>query len=171
MHIFVICIWWLCPCTVCRYVSENVQGNVKRLSNVIQHLIDDVERQLQSVDSTFYSSSIFSETLVHRNGSVGRPKLVINLTQIGYLRSWQFTWTRICHTLCFSRTTLWRRLKEVNYNFRESRFTIISDIDLQQQVAGIKAEFENTGERMVIGILRSRGIHVPRHRVRDISSH
>ena len=143
-------------------VSENVQGNVKRLSNVIQHLIDDVERQLQSVDSTFYSSSIFSETLVHRNGSVGRPKLVINLTQIGYLRSWQFTWTRICHTLCFSRTTLWRRLKEVNYNFRESRFTIISDIDLQQQVA------ENTGERMVIGILRSRGIHVPRHRVRDI---
>ena len=61
-------------------VSENVQGNVKRLSNVIQHLIDDVERQLQSVDSTFYRSSIFSETLVHRNGSVGRPKLVINLT-------------------------------------------------------------------------------------------
>ena len=149
-------------------VSENVQGNVKRLSNVIQHLIDDVERQLQSVDSTFYRSSILSETLVHRNGSVGRPKLVINLTQIGYLRSWQFTWTRICHRLCFARTTLWRRLKEVNYNFRESRFTIISDIDLQQQVAGIKAEFENTGERMVIGILRSRGIHVPRHRVRDI---
>ena len=80
-------------------VSENVQGNVKRLSNVIQHLIDDVERQLQSVDSTFYSSSIFSETLVHRNGSVGRPKLVINLTQIDYLRSWQFTRTRICHAL------------------------------------------------------------------------
>ena len=43
-------------------VSENVQGNVKRLSNVIQHLIDDVERQLQSVDSTFYSSSIFRGT-------------------------------------------------------------------------------------------------------------
>ena len=39
-------------------VSENVQGNVKRLSNVIQHLIDDVERRLQSVDSTVYSSSI-----------------------------------------------------------------------------------------------------------------
>ena len=88
MHIFVICIWWLCPCTACRYVSENVQGNVKQLSNVIQHLIDDVERQLQSVDSTFYSSSVFSETFIQRNGSVGRPKLVINLTQIDYLRSW-----------------------------------------------------------------------------------
>ena len=81
-------------------VSENVQGNVKRLSNVIQHLIDDVERQLQSVaESTVYSASKFSDTLVHRNGSVERPKLVINLTQIDYLRSWQFTWTRICHAL------------------------------------------------------------------------
>ena len=35
-------------------------------------------------------------------------------------------------------------------------------------MAGIKAEFENVGERMVIDILRSREIHVPRHRVRDI---
>ena len=57
------------------------------MGNVIQHLIDNVERQLQSVDSTVYSSSIVSETLVHRNGSVGRSKLVINLTQIDYLHS------------------------------------------------------------------------------------
>ena len=70
--------------------------------------------------------------------------------------------------MCISRTTLSRRLKEVNYNFQESRFTSISDLDLDQQVAGIKAEFENCGERMVIGILRARGVHIPRHRVRDI---
>ena len=100
---------------------------------------------------------------------MGRPKLVINLTKIDYLRSWQFTGTTICHTLCVSRTTLWWRLKEVNYNFRqEGRFTVTSDIDLHQQVAGIKAEFENCGEKVVIGIIRSTGIHVPRHRVRDI---
>ena len=49
-----------------------------------------------------------------------------------------------------------------------SRFTSISDSDLEQQVAGIKAEFENGGERMVIGILRATGVHVPRHRVSDI---
>ena len=39
-------------------VSENVQRNVKRLSNSVQYLIDDVERQLHSVDSTAHSSSI-----------------------------------------------------------------------------------------------------------------
>ena len=44
-------------------VSENVQRNVKRLSNSIQYLIDDVERQLHSVDSTAYSSSILSDSV------------------------------------------------------------------------------------------------------------
>lgn len=149
-------------------VSENVRVNVKQLSNSIQCLIDDVERQLFSVDSTVYCSSIFPEILVNRSGCIGRPRLVINLTQIEYLRSWQFTWTRICYTICVSRTTLWRRLKGANFNFEESRFTNISEVELEQQVAGIKAEFVNCGERMVIGILRSRSIHVPRHRVRDI---
>ena len=86
-------------------VLENVQGNVKRLSNSLQYLIDDVERQLHSVDSTAYSCSM-SEILVHHSGCAGRPKLVINLAQIDYFRSWQFTWVRICHTLCISRTTL-----------------------------------------------------------------
>ena len=64
-------------------VSENVQGKVKRLSNSIQFLTDDVERRLHSLDSTAYSCSIFSEILVHRSGFVGRPKLVINLTSHG----------------------------------------------------------------------------------------
>ena len=67
-----------------------------------------------------------------------------------------------------SRTTLWRRLKEVNFNFQESRFSSISEVDLEQEVSGIKAQFVNCGERMVMGILRSRGIHVPRHHIRDI---
>ena len=107
------------------------------------------------------STASISEILVHLTICVGRPKLVINLAQIDYLRSWQFPLVRICHTLCISRTTLWRRLKEINYNFQESRFTSICDSDLEQQVAGIKGEFENGGERMVIGILRARGVHVP----------
>ena len=148
-------------------VSENVRVNVKRLSNGLQFLIDSVERQLHAVDTTTYSSVVFPETLL--TGCVGRPRVVINLIQIEYLRSWKFSWTRICHMLCVSRTTLWRRLKEVNYNFGENRFTAISENDLEQQIASVKAQFVNCGERMVLGILRSKGIHVARHRVRDIA--
>ena len=35
-------------------------------------------------------------------------------------------------------------------------------------MAGIKAEFENGGERMVIGIIHVIGVPVPQHHVRDI---
>ena len=72
-------------------VSENVRVNIKRLRNSVQCLIDDVERQLFSVDPTTYSFSTFSEIVVNRNGRVGRPRLLINLTQIDFLSSWQFT--------------------------------------------------------------------------------
>ena len=59
-----------------RFVSANVQGNVKWLSSLLKYLIDDAERQLHSVDSTAYSCSI-SEILIHGSGCVGRRKLVI----------------------------------------------------------------------------------------------
>ena len=68
-------------------VSENIRVNIKRLSNSIQCLIDDVERQLFSVDPTAYSFSTFSEIVVNRNGHVGRPRVLINLTRIDFLWS------------------------------------------------------------------------------------
>ena len=40
-------------------VSVNVQEYVKRLSNSTQYLIDDIERQLHSVDSTAYAVRYF----------------------------------------------------------------------------------------------------------------
>ncbi|RUA04468.1 MAG: hypothetical protein DSY43_06230 [Gammaproteobacteria bacterium] len=150
------------------HVALNVNENVKRLSNAIGGLIDDVETQLFRIDSSTYSSIILPEVLVNRTGMVGRPRIVVNLTQIEYLRTWRFTWSRICYTLCTSRTTLWRRLKEVNYDFQQTRFTDISSAELERQIGDVKANFVNCGERMVLGILRSRGIYVARHRVRDI---
>lgn len=47
----------------------------------------------------------------------------MNIVQVKFLRSWRFSWTRIAYTLCISRTTLWRRLKEARYDFStDSRF-------------------------------------------------
>jgi len=134
------------------HARSDIVTKLKPLSNnAIQVRIDAVEKQLFSIDCTTYSYRTISEVLVNRKGTVGRPKLIINLTQIEYLRTWRFTWTRIAYTLCVSRTTLWRRLKEVNYNFQENRFTCISDSDLEIQVKDIKAGFEFRGERIVVG--------------------
>lgn len=80
-------IWATLESHVDATISENVRVNVKRLSNAIQTLVDKVERQLFSVDSMAYSSSLFSEILVNRSRFVGRPKLIINLTQIEHLET------------------------------------------------------------------------------------
>ena len=104
-------------------------------------------------------SSWIPEALVHRSGLVGRPRLALNLVQGEFLRSWRFLWTSIAFTLCVSRMTLWRRLKEAGYDFSiDGRFMENSDDSLNQEVKVIKKTFPACGERMVIGCLGSKGI-------------
>lgn len=141
---------------------------VKRLSYTLQGVIDCIEKKLYDIGSSSYVSSWLLEALVHRSGLVGRPWLAVNLLQVEFLRSWHFSWTRIAFTLCISRSTLWRRLTESGYDFSVNRFTDISDYSLNQEIKTITENFPEYGERMVIGCLRSKGIFVPRHRVRDI---
>ena len=144
-------------------------SKVKLLSETLQGVIDCVEKKLYDIDSSSYVSSWLPEALVYRSGLIGRPRLAVNLVQVEFLRSWRFSWTRIAFTLCISRTTLWRRLKGAGYDFStDGRFTEIPEDSLKQEILAIKENFPECGERMVIGCLRSKGIFVPRHRVRDI---
>ena len=139
------------------------------LCESLQGVIDCVEKKLYDIDSSSYVCSWLPEALANRSGLVGRPRLIVNIVQVEFLRSWRFTWTRIAYTLCISRTTLWRRLKEAGYDFNiDSRFSEISEDSLKREILVIKDNFPACGERMVIGCLRSKGIFVPRHRVRDI---
>lgn len=147
--------------------SETV-SKIKVFSGTLQGVIDCAEKKLYKINPSVYASSCIPEVLVHRSGFVGRPRVVLNLVQVEFLRSWRFSWTRIAYTLCISRTTLWRRLKEAGYDFSiDGRFTQISDDSLIKEIERIKETFPDYGERMVIGCLRSNGIHVPRHRVRE----
>ena len=144
-------------------------SKIKTLCETLQGVIDCVEKKLCDIDPSSYLYSWIPEALVHRSGLVGRPRLALNLVQVEFLRSWRFSWTRIAFTLCVSRTTLWRRLKEAGYDFSiDGRFVEISDDSLNQEIEVIKKSFPECGERMVIGCLRSKGIFVPRHRVREI---
>jgi len=91
---------------------------IKILSESLQGVINCVEKKLYDIDSSSYVSSWLPEALVHRSGLVGRSRLVVNIVQVKFLRSWRFSWTRIAYTLCISRTTLWRRLKEAGTDSR-----------------------------------------------------
>ena len=118
-------------------------SKIRNLSEVI----DCVEKKLYDIDSSSYVTSWLPEALVHRTGLVGRPRIAVNLVRVEFLRSWRFSWTRIAFSLCISRATLWRRLKEIGYDFGADKFIEISEVSLSQELRAIKDNFPECGER------------------------
>ena len=97
--------------------------------------------------------------------SIGRPKIVIPIEEIEFLRQLRFSWTRIAEILGISRSTLYRRLEDVGIS-QSITFSSISDIELDAVVNRIKQTHPNDGERMLIGHLTRLNVVVPRSRVR-----
>ena len=79
------------------------------------------------------------------------------------LKSLNYSWTRIAEMLGVSRHTLYRRLQE--FNIDTSKFTDISEPELDQVVKQVRTEHPNTGEVMLQGILIHRNIKVPREKL------
>ncbi|CAB4027765.1 PREDICTED: uncharacterized protein LOC107327086 [Paramuricea clavata] len=63
-----------------------------------------------------------------------------------------------------SEATLRRRLRDCELSTAQ-RFTRLSDEELDNIVKDIKIEFHNSGYRMIIGLLRAKGLHIPQRRV------
>ena len=95
----------------------------------------------------------------------GRPRVNVDIEDIEFLRGLRFPYTEIAGILGISRATLYRRLDEEGID-RDSKYTDITDGDLDREIVEIKLEHPNDGERLLIGHLASRGIIVPRTRVR-----
>ena len=89
----------------------------------------------------------------------------MNLEEIEFLRSLRLPYTKIASFLGVSRSTIYRRLQENGISY-ESKYTDISDSDLDNVIVSIKRDHPNDGERLVIGHLAARSILVPRARVR-----
>ena len=62
-----------------------------------------------------------------------------------------------------SESTIRRRFREFNLSTR--CYTDVSDEQLDVTVSSIKDDFQQSGYRMLTGILKSRGICVPQRRV------
>lgn len=97
--------------------------------------------------------------------STGRPRIAIDMEEVELLRRLSFTWTKIAELLQVSRATLYRRLGEEGISHNLS-YTDISDRDLDAAIEAIKVNHPNDGEVLMAGHLCSRGIIVPRARLR-----
>ena len=116
-------------------------------------------------DCTVPPICIPSSTTQHYSGFRGRPTILLNLETVELLRSSGYTWSDIAGTLQVSRTTLWRRLNEANYEIK--RFTDISDDELDSILQELQRNHPNCGQQLLQGYLRQRSITVQRRRLRE----
>ena len=103
--------------------------------------------------------------LISRTGYVGRPRVLINVDQIELLRSAGFTWQEVADAIQVSRSTLWRRLSELNVS--TSKYSDICEDELDGHVRRLQQEYPNCGQVMIRSLLQQQGIYVQRYRVRE----
>ena len=77
----------------------------------------------------------------------------------------RYTWSTVADVLMISRTTLWRRLSEMNIPL--SSYTTISDADLDAVLSLLIERFPQNGIVMMWGHLKSVNIFVTRQRVAE----
>ncbi len=105
---------------------------------------------------------VFSNVNVDR---CGRPQIKVNEDQLVYLIESGFRVKDIGEILHCSKRTVERRMSELRIG--SAHFSSICDDDLDTHVWGVLSRHPRCGEKSVSGSLRSEGIKVQRHRVRD----
>ena len=123
-------------------------------------LLGEVERLQQIEEAIGYTCPVRAEK------SVGRPRLDIRKSQLEFLRSKHFMWTKIASLLHISCRTLRRRKIELGVN--DEKFSEIGDNELREVMEEVRRSTSNVGQRRMMGALRSRGIRVPRWQVRNM---
>ena len=108
--------------------------------------------------------SRYNLTTIH-NGRAQRPSYEIDVEQVKLLRGYYFKWESIAKIFGIHRTTLWRRIKDCDL-YAESNATI-SNEELDDLIKSIKNEYPHSGERIIIGILRAKGVSVLIWKIRE----
>ena len=133
----------------------------------IRRIAGDYYRHFQASVLTSSSSptAISPVQVIMPQGRRGRPSLVVNVEQVELFRSVGYTWLEVSNLLSVSRTTLWRRFRDLN--IPTSQYSDISDQDLDHIVQSIRESHPNVGLVMLQGYVVSHGITVQRHRLRS----
>lgn len=90
---------------------------------------------------------------------------MITRDQIEQLQDTGMTWKAIATCLGVSERTLYRRRAQLGMDM--NKFSNITDVVLEGEIRTVLSRTPNAGETYVKGSLRSRGIKIPRWRLRN----
>jgi len=153
------------------------------MTELLRHLLVLIEKLLENknffegelldserIGSHGLSSSNSNTAGNETQGKPGRPEKFIDFGQVSNLLSVGFKWKKIAELLGVSESFLRKKRKNLNETEISDRnlkqFSSISTIDLDLIVREILDNSPNSGEKMVIGALQSRGLKIQRDKVR-----
>ena len=101
-----------------------------------------------------------------RTGHRGRPKFLINYSQLADMLQLHFKVPYIARLFGVSVRTIRRRMKDAGL-YVSDLYCTLSDAQLDEVVRNVFRQFPNSGYRMMAGHLRHLNIHVQQLRIRD----
>lgn len=138
--------------------------------NAVDDVFSDVLTCLQShlvcMERKTTHLSVNKSATAH-NGSPGRPSFEISVEMLEDLLGLGFSCQKIAAMLGVSRWTIYRRVKEFDLQ-QLTKFSAISNKDLDDIVKDyIDRHGATAGQTYISGYVRSLGLRVQRHRIRE----
>lgn len=120
------------------------------------------------VDNTDRNDSLLPDSVVVVHTSLpGRPSLSLDIDTVIFLRNMNFKWTDIAEMMGVSRSTLYRQCTDMELHHPSVKPTLTYN-ELLPVVINIKKEFADMGERLLLGMIRARGIRCTRETLRKV---
>ena len=184
-----------CSETYGSYALERLQISISSVSRLKNHLEDNLARvelenrpivlrykcdmeqlvsYLRALSQEFQDNINANERMAEsrryrvetsQSAGKGRPRFLILKEQLEYLRSMSFSWTEIATLIGVSRMTIYRRRDE--FGMLQEPIRTLTDTELRSKLSDIRRVSPESGEKLILGQLRSMGYHITRSRVRE----
>ncbi len=152
--------------------GEILYGHLERLASsgmmsaAIPELIREILLIVRDTMCNQFTASTSHGIAVQVTGRRGRPRFLIAEDPLCYLLGHGFTVPIISRMMGVSVSTIRRRMADLDIRISDM-YATISDNDLDEKVREVKEYYPNHGSRMLQGQLKSQGIRVQRHRIRE----
>ena len=157
------------------HIGTSHGASINELLLIIEDLVKllkKIEDRWVDIESGVASSSVdILKAQKEYTGACGRPRYIIKLEQLIFLREIRFTWSAIAVMFGVSRRTMYNVRSKFGLIDNEfGGFSDITDEHLKSVILDIQQEMPHVGQSMLRGLLNARGIHVSVVRLRDCLS-